>query len=330
MKPVFFAIPRFALSGGNLVTLSLANHLANKGFKVLVCSGFSIKDVHEVSLRKYKKGFLNSFLNLLSYFCLSLQSLFFENYVATHHLTSLLNFVKKSRFSFVQDVEKNFYPSSLCKLGNMLWENYLLSKKILYTSQILAEEIHDNVSCLGFPFVVSKSFSIFSGQKVYDALLILRDGEYKNPESTLRVFNFLKGKGLRVALINGSKLNVVSDNVFQALDRDRFISLLGSSRCFICLSEWEGLGLPNIEAYCLGLSIISTPIPSAKLLNKLDSNAVTVIEKVNPEVIYSILSSGVESKITVENILDRQKVIASQNDFWLENVSKEIVNNIVR
>ncbi len=328
MNSIYFALPRYALSGGNLVTLSLAKHLAKNGVKVFLCSGFQINSAEDVTLVRVKKGYLNSLLNVISFLLLSIQSVFIKNYVATHHLSSLFNFLKKSKFSFIQDVEVDFYPPRLKGIGRIFWLNYLKSKNLFFTSDCLANKVGCHSTSIGFPFVFSKEFSGKQSPKLYDAILVLRDGDYKDPNSTLRVFLHLKEKGYKVALINASRAAISGPNVFESLSRDKFLSLLSSSKFFICLSCWEGLGLPNLEAYCLGLSIISTPIPSAVILNKLDSQAVNIISNPDLDLISLLLEQGVTDCLSNDLVSNRMVLISKQNELWLDFVSNIILSKL--
>ncbi|MEQ9997200.1 glycosyltransferase [Pectobacterium versatile] len=272
------AMPRFALSGGNLVSYHLGLSLQSKGYSVICDSGFSVKDINEVKLLKPNKGVVGTVLNLLSFLLLSVHAIFYDNFISTHHLTSVFNFIKRCKFCFVQDIESEFYPKSIKWLGYFFWNNYLRAENIIFTNKILAKKLGYETGDIGFPYIDIPS--IEHHEKKYDAILILRDGDYKNPLETYEIFNRIKNLGCRVVLINASKRMIEEEGVVNNLDRNDFIKMLNMSNCFICLSAWEGLGLPNLEAYALGLNVISTSIPSAILLKEFDDKCVNIFNGV--------------------------------------------------
>lgn len=326
---IYISIPRFSNTGGNLVSLELAKVLNDDGINVLCFSGYKFKKPADVSLVVYDKGILNTILNLMSFLSCSFLSLFFKHHVATHHLTSIFNFIKPSSFAFVQDVEADFYPQPIKPIGVWLWNNYLKSKNIIFTNQqLLSKSVkskHAHVD--GFPSVdLELTKQIYRntiapeyGNHDFDAVMILRDGEYKNPTATLNCFKFLVSNGLKVAIINSSKLSIESDNengvVFNALSRDEFLRLLTRANFFICLSSWEGLGLPNIEAFVLGVKVISTNIPSASLLNSSLSDSIFIVNPDPLDVLTIIKNNSTTCSCTID-FNGRIDFLKQQNEKW--------------
>ena len=72
-----------------------------------------------------------------------------------------------------------------------------------------------------------------------------------------------------------------------------FLSLMSRSKVFVCTSYWEGLGLPNIEAYLLGCSVVSTKIPSAEILFNLDGEVFLLGEDSKDDIsdVFSVLEN---------------------------------------
>ncbi|MGR4050040.1 glycosyltransferase [Kosakonia cowanii] len=330
---VYISIPRFALSGGNLVTLEVAKYLAAEGVEVYCCSGFKLKRAEDVTLSKPRRGLFNTFLNLVSFAHLSLLGLFVKNYVATHHLTSLFNFIRKARFALVQDIECDFYPRKLKRIGNLLWKNYLSSQYLIVTNPYLAEKINSQNHVEGFSFIpVDKSIEAESNAKrVYDVVAVIRDGEYKAPQRTLRVLEELAERGYNVVAINGTRRDYKQQFVIGNLNRKDFMSILSTTKVFLCLSKWEGLGLPNFEAYVCGCDIISTPIPSGCLLANIDAESIDIIEDASsPEEISDITCTRLTTKDAqlynddAEFLLQRKETLMKKNSIWL-NYAKAII-----
>ncbi|MDY4376086.1 glycosyltransferase [Pectobacterium carotovorum] len=309
------AMPRFALSGGNLVSYHLGLNLQSKGYSVICDSGFNVKKIDEVRLLKSKKGFFGTVLNLLSFLLLSFHAIFYDNFISTHHLTSVFNFIRRCKFCFVQDIESEFYPKSLKWLGNYFWNNYLRAENIIFTNKILAKKLGYETGDIGFPYVDIPI--VENHEKKYDAILILRDGDYKNPVKTYEIFNNIKNFGGKVILINASKRMIEEKGVMNNLNRNDFIKMLNMSNCFICLSDWEGLGLPNLEAYALGLKIISTSIPSAILLKEFDNKGVSIFNGV----IDSEMIRGNLNEIDVKN---RASFLKHESEKWFKYACEKI------
>lgn len=327
MKKVVIALPKFALSGGNLVAYELGKYLSCNGVDVFFHSGFKIKRVDQVNLTKPKRGLLNSIWNILSFIFLSIYGLFYANvYIATHHLTAMFNFIRPCGFSLVQDIEINFYPDYLSFMGSFFWKNYLCSKKMIYTSKILADKIKpgDGGVVSGFPFVNTENISFVNIKKEYDCLMILRDGSYKNYNDTLELFYFLTKSNLNVLMINASRSIISEPNVVENISREHFLNLLVKSKCFICLSTWEGLGLPNLEAYSLGIDVISSSIPSAMLLYEHDSASISLNTDFNK--IYELIVSKNNYVEVNLDVSARCDFLHNSNDKWM-NYALQCIRN---
>lgn len=326
---IYIAIPRFALSGGNLVSLELAKFLESQGHLVYCISGFRSVKPSRVFLRKPRRGIINSFANLLDFFTSSFRALFYENYIATHHLTSVFNFIKKSKFSLVQDVEVDFYPGKIKFIGKVFWRNYLLSKNLIFTNQILCSKIipGKNTKVEGFSFVPFTMDIDHYLSKDIDVLCIIRDGQYKDPQRTLEVMGLIKAKGWHVKVINASRQEITNENTFNNCNREQFLKLLNRTKVFICLSAWEGLGLPNLEAFVAGCEIVSTPIPSAVTLKAIMSESIVIVTDANSnesivDEVTMLLSNYASNSI---DTAERMRLLNEQYSKWL-NYAERLIN----
>ncbi|WP_140919901.1 glycosyltransferase [Limnobaculum xujianqingii] len=336
MTKIYFSIPRFALSGGNLVSLELARHLSSHTIDVYCCSGFSILHVNDVKLVKPTRGILNSLANITAFFLLSLHALFLKNYVATHHLTSVFNFIKKSKYALIQDIEVDFYPNRLKWLGRFFWKNYLTAKNVIVTNQTLADLLQISTPVIGFPYIAEAfKYDRDTNSKFhYDVVAIIRDGEYKNPKKTLEVMRLLYAQGVNVLAINASRQDEKFNFIIRNQSRSEFFSLLMQSKIFICLSKWEGLGLPNLEAYVAGNYVISTAIPSALFLQKLDSDCISIVDYDCDENEISTIIFNQLSNISIlgsENSGDlniRELTLKSEHELWLK-YAKDIIKGAI-
>ncbi|PUW41688.1 hypothetical protein AUN05_16490 [Cronobacter sakazakii] len=154
---------------------------------------------------------------------------------------------------------------------------------------------------------------------------MLRDGQYKNSCGTLKLFELLLKNNLNVQLVNLSRQklsSILAPYVNNVLKRKDFLSLLAKSKYYICMSEWEGLGLPNLEAYHLGLGIISTPIPSALLIKKHNPESVYITS--NFDEVVEIIKS---QKLTTPQ--DSEMFLRKSNEKWLDYAYEVIKKGIV-
>ncbi|WP_230350756.1 hypothetical protein [Lelliottia sp. WAP21] len=329
MTELVIAIPRFSLSGGNLVSLNMGLYLQEKGFDVYANSGFSKKPIGQVKLKRHRRGILNSLLNLLSFINLSFYSLFCKFYISSHHLTALFNFIKPARFALVQDIESQFYPQKLYFLGVLLWKNYLRADKVIVTNKYLAEKIGLSFSSAnGFAYIDFESPLLSCTNELTnepsDALLVLRDGEYKGCDETIALFESLNDAGIKTILINQSRKIVNSKHAMfirDGLPRHEFLQYVSSTRYFICLSKWEGLGLPNLEAFCLGAKVISTPIPSSLILKEYFPDGVSLNTDVS-DVIDLIHQDR------LRNESENCDFFNKQNKMWMDYVLKLISSEL--
>jgi hypothetical protein len=329
MTELVIAIPRYSLSGGNLVSLNMGLYLQEKGFTVYANSGFSKKPIGAVDLKRHRRGILNSLLNILSFINLSFYSLFCDFYISSHHLTALFNFIKPARFALVQDIESQFYPQKLYFLGRILWGNYLRSDKVIVTNKYLAERIGLSFSSSnGFAYIDFENPLLLFGHGLSkehsDALLILRDGAYKGYDETIALFESLNSAGIKTILINQSRKVVNSKYsmfIKDGLPRCEFLQYVNSTRYFICLSKWEGLGLPNLEAFCLGAKVISTPIPSSLILKEYFPDGISLDTSVS-DIIDTIQQDRLKNECGNFDFFNKQ------NEMWLNYVLKLISSEL--
>lgn len=337
MSKIIFHVPRNSLSGGNIVTLELCKYLQSLGFEVKCFNGIKFIEPNNVVLISRNKGKINTVLNIFAFFTSSLVSLLFHSKtVSTHHLTSIFSFFRPTKYALIQDVEINFYPLKYRNLFSFFWKNYLKAPVHIYTNPYLEDLVSNGTSkhCKGviIPGGLGGDYSSCNKQQIHrviDFVLILRNGEYKSFECVLNLFFQLVEQKYKVVLVNQSNYRFpenYDDHLMNSVNRVEFLKLLAKSKCYICLSEYEGLGLPNIEAYLSGCSIVSTKIPSMKLLmkfSKRDLFALNTCSDVNgfdfSTVLeeYSCTADKLASRINNVHILVRQ---------WYENY----INNIFR
>jgi len=326
---IHIAIPRFALSGGNLVSLELANYLENEGITVYCLSGSQKKRAHDVVLVKPQRGLINSLKNLFAFFSVSVQALFYKNYIATHHLTSLFNFIKRSQFALVQDLEADFYPQRLKKVGAIFWQNYLSARHLLFTNTTLAARVQriKPTAVKGLSFVPFEIDAVEGKEKEIDAVAIIRDGKYKDPDKTLQVMMSLEDKKYNVCIINASRQALSGKNIISNVNRKDFVDVLLRAKVFVCLSQWEGLGLPNLEAFVAGCHVVSTAIPSALAMQEYELEGVNVLDEQ-----YSVETAvnKIEQVITTNSfpaadINARLNLLKHIQLQWLDDVKEQII-----
>lgn len=277
-----------------------------------------------VKLTHFLIYYPSCFYLVIHYFC--------KNYIATHHLTSLFNVVKRSRFALVQDVEVDFYPTKVKVIGGVLWKNYLNSRNLIFTNRVLAKKIGDPDFELvkGFSFVPF-AFSNLRGEAVSnDVVTVIRDGLYKDPVKTLSVVNELRTLNVNVIALNASRQVIDDVSVIKNVSRDEFIRTLMKSRLFVCLSKWEGLGLPNIEAYISGCRVVTTEIPSSLMIKELNPGAVHIVDSdLAPheiaKIIRKLISENSGAGASHEEVNIRNKQVCSCHEQWLEYARNVVV-----
>tara|TARA_R110001606_G_scaffold55669_1_gene135446 strand:- start:1969 stop:2328 length:360 start_codon:yes stop_codon:yes gene_type:complete len=104
----------------------------------------------------------------------------------------------------------------------------------------------------------------------------------------------------------------------ESLNQEELFRLFGRSSSFLCLSKWEGLGLPNIESYLHGCHVLTTAIPSGVILNSAAPESITLLSDICPlsisRSIESILCSQKEYRN--EEFKNREAVICGMSEKW--------------
>ncbi|MFA0208579.1 hypothetical protein AB4536_17005 [Vibrio cyclitrophicus] len=326
MSKIIIHIPKLQQSGGNLISKELADYLVDEGYDVLIFTGFSFCCAHEVDLTKRKKNIVNSLSNLLAFFNCSLVSLFYKNTVATHHLTALFNFIRPVKYAFIQDIEKDFYPQKFKAIGTALWNIYLMSEVKFSTNvTLLNRSTTASEKSVGVSFFSQDINAFQAFEREIDVLLILRDGDYKSPDLTLNLHRRLLDKKVNCFLINASRQDLNAEpNVIDALQRSHLLDIFRKTKIFVCLSKWEGLGLPNIESYLSGCTVLSTGIPSLVELSAIDNKAVFELKlKPNDCLIDDVLESLYSYKVpNSRELIERQVAVDELTNTWKEYISR--------
>lgn len=291
-------IPRLALNGGNLVAYALAGRLMDIGYKVNIINGFRrLPFSSELSLVAIKKGKYNGFYNLMCFLSSGIFVRFLGGkLILTHHLLSIFSHRGDGVYCLVQDREINFYPDRWRFIGKILWERYLTAGTLILTNNILARKCGARENVIGVPLLDSGVRLNAERRPLacrnYDVLLILRPGDYKNPVLSYKVAEILADRNCKVAIVSFMNDRIrpsYNITVFSTLHRSDFAELLLNSKVYICLSKWEGLGLPNFEAADSGCRVVSTLIPSAEILSNLDYPVSIVNCNEDPENIVNVV-----------------------------------------
>lgn len=235
-------------------------------------------------LKPYQKKKFHYITNLYEIFLIikKLRKKRKELRVYSHHLTALFRTNDENAIAFIQDNESNFYPSPLRWLGNIFWQDYLNIKKKIYTNIELERDVQatfQKTETKGMPWLDSdfSYYGIGNHRKLkdrkYDFTFILRSGQYKGHLKTKNIALELAGRGFSVAVMNFTRTKILNRGIkeFKILQRENFLDILKDTKIYVCLSEREGLGLPNIEAILAGASVLSTKIPSFHYLHGVTS-----------------------------------------------------------
>lgn len=334
-------IPRLALNGGNVITLQLAIFLSRQGHNVTINTGFKKIEINETNLprlRVVRKGMFNLPINLFVYFisgfCANFSS---KTLIFTHHLTKAVYMRRKAHWCLVQDREIDFYPRNVRWLGENLWSHYLAGAKLIFTNRHLEAEVtgcSDGLETQGCALPDLQDFQQQdpSYPRKVDILMLLRKGAHKNAELTYNLGRKLAENGYKVTLVSfldSPTVELRNLSVIKQLNREDFAKLLKLSKCFVCLTKIEGLGLPNLEAAVSGCIVVTTPIPSYHLLKNLGFKVVEINLKKNLSDTINLINNLMSQEYTQTEIDYQRQIqkIKQTQYIWLKYTSQALTDN---
>lgn len=198
---------------------------------------------------------------------------------------------KRNVFYYAQDLDFLFYNTFFSKYLLFCLRHFSRYGSVLSSNPILSEKLHD----YGIPNKLSiklynsliesvnyKPSELNNGDiKIYDYLILFRNGKHKSLNESIKLSEKLAALGKKVVVVNftNNKFSLNANiKILCILPRDKFLTLLKSCRCFVCLSSWEGFGMPLVEASNFNLEIYSTKIPAYDYLKKIGYSNIFSIE----------------------------------------------------
>ena len=154
---------------------------------------------------------------------------------------------------------------------------YLTKNLVKNTICVSASVLRSMTAFVSNPFVIDNSVPIseISGYKSEnrsnDLIIIGRFVSQKNVFLMKQVIDSLPenisivwiGAGrLRKKILNENRNSRI--NFIETMPRSEVYKLLGKSKCYLCLSRWEGVGVSNLEAIAAGCSVVLSDIPPHK------------------------------------------------------------------
>lgn len=182
----------------------------------------------------------------------------------------------------------------------------------------LNKKIPDQIFTSIYPPVLSNLNSF--DKKEYDIMFLFKNDRISNHKNFYRYFKAirkLKGTYKILAVGNLSEndkiaiksldKNLIIDNKSNITDIEKFY-YMKKSRLFLFLSNFEGFGLPPVEAALNGQAIISSDLPT---LNEIFKNKITIIKEDN-ECIDLIENESIKP-FEIEFLKDLQKRVSFTN-----------------
>ena len=253
----------------------IAASLAKRGIKFLPLKQMSIREIRRV-VKEYQPDVIHAH----DYKASCCASLFYKKAKIISHIHC--NNIKMSKinietitYTFLsKKVSKIIYVSDSCKMG-FKFKNCVNGKDIVLTNIINSNK-------------VKYKAEEWNCEKNYDLVFLGRLAYPKNPERLIEIIKEVKKNknDISVAIVGtGNEENKIkkkvmeynlSDNVdFWGYQSNPF-PIIKNSSILIMTSLFEGTPMAALEAQCLGLPIVSTPVDGLKKIVKNNENGYLV------------------------------------------------------
>lgn len=327
-------LPHIKVNGGNRISLTYANLLAHKGHVVTVC----------IISRKWWRRCPANLLNKKPYWiknfkprvlrvaefdtphipdgdiimtCAWQTNKFMDNYPKN----------KGEKFQLIMHDERIYhgepkevnkiYALPVHKIAISTWIHDMLQKDFDKNSNILITPVDLE---LFHPVKIDKNpneISILMLHHVY---------KWKGVADGIKAFQTIKVKHPEVKLIlfgvRSSKPNVPHDKYYYDFPQEKLKELYSQADIFLCPSEWEGLGMPAMEAMACGTAVVTYDTGGSRDY-ALDNQTAFVAEHANIESLTQKLELAITNKDLRQKISQQgYNFIKNNIDSWQESVAK--------
>lgn len=353
MKINFF-VPHLEISGGIRVALNYAHFLAEKGHDVQVV--FQHKNYRKriKNILEFKRGSIREFFDNKPYWYRHLKAnIAYKPKINNETLADadilvamdyskvklfdVLDRKKGVRFEFIMHDERLYhgdkedinkvYKRDVNKICVSSWLQGVIKKDFNQESDVLINPIDTEL------FFQEKS----DKKKENDEIIITmmhHNYEWKGVEDGVKIFNKVKketGKNLKLVLFGCrfKKIDIQYDEYYYDSKQEDIRKIYSDSDIFLCTSEWEGLGLPAMEAMCCKTAVVTYDTGGSRDY-AFDNDTAFVAQHSDLRDLENKLKEAVIYSEKRDQIAQNgYKFITQKIDTWAESVEKmeKIFNN---
>lgn len=333
---ITFLMPHLKLAGGTRLSLTYAHFLAEKGHHVTVV----------VSSKNFWRRFLANILNIkpgwfkknkakflrvknfqaeniptgdIVVACFWQGALFMSDYPQT----------KGKPIHFIQHDERLYHGPA-----DQVTQAYRLQNKKIVLSHWLQERIRQDFNQHSDVLLTPVDFNLFHKVKANrqnkDKIRILslhHSYIWKGTAVCVEVVKKIKDVHSEVELIlyGAREKNIAlndCDEYYYNLPQEKMAELYSGCDIFICSSEWEGLGMPGMEAMACGTCLVTYDIGGSRDY-AFDNETALVAKHADKEDLYKKILLAVEDKELREEIAQGgYDFIHNKIDTWLKSTDK--------
>jgi len=331
-----FLMPHLKLAGGPRLSLNYAHLLAQKGHRVTVV----------VSSKKFWRRFLANLFHRKPFWFKNLKAklLRVKNYdaknipdadiiVACHgqavKFITPLPASKGLKFNFIQHDERLYHGSVEEITAAYAQKNH---KIVISTwlQEIIKKDFNQNSDVLVTPVDYQLFHPIKNESNPLNEVKILllhHNYFWKGTNIGVNIVNKIKENYPSVKLIlygvRDKKINIPGvDEYYYNLPQEKLAWLYSSCDIFLCPSEWEGLGMPGMEAMACGSCLVTNDTGGSRDY-AFDEETAFVAKHNDWDDLYQKLLLAVENKELREKIaFQGYEFITKKIDNWQQSATK--------
>jgi len=333
---ITFLLPHLKISGGVRLSLTYAHLLAEKGHQVTVV----IKN--KIFWRRFLANLINRkplwFKNNQAKF-LRIEDFQIQNipdadiiiacYWQIVAFMSTLPSQKGIQYNFIQHDERLYHGQR-----DEVTRAYQKINKKIVLSNWLKEIIKNDFNQDSEVLITPVDFNLFHpvpdariDSKVIKILLLHHSYKWKGTASGLEIVKKIKKTYPEVKLVfygvRSEKIDLKDvDEYYFNLPQEKLAWLYSSCDIFLCPSEWEGLGMPGMEAMASGSCLVTNDTGGSRDY-AFDGQTAFVAKHNDWEDLYQKLLLAVENKELREKIAKQgYEFITQKIDNWEQSAAK--------
>jgi len=266
---ILFLMPHLKISGGNRIALNYAHFLAERGYDVeVLVSSRSFWRRRLANFLKVKIGWYKNLkakiVRVKDFEAENLPDADIVVACAWYRAEAMMNYPKEKgvKFHLIMHDERLYHGSQ-----DKVDEVYKFNSHKIVISNWIAERLEKDFGQKSEVLLTPVDFDLFHPVDVprnkneIKVLMLHHTYEWKGVDEGLKAFQAVKAKYSNLKLVlygaRAEKPEIPHDKYYYNPPQKKLREIFSSVDIFLCPSEWEGLGMPAMEAMACKTCVVT-------------------------------------------------------------------------